>query len=86
MTTFTVKTPEERFFLHQGEAMSSLEELFTELQTMKQHQFDHHVTGDRHDFAQWVGDCFEDKFLEKRMRGANSIEDLQKTIFISLFR
>ena len=86
MTTFTVTDPEKRFFLHRGEALSSLEDLFGELQTMEQWQFTHHVTTDKHDFANWVADCFEDKFLAKRMLNARTIEDLQKEIFISLFR
>ena len=86
MTTYAVDSPEKRFFVHQGEALASLEELFAELQTIERHQFSHHVTDDRHDFANWVEHCFEDKFLAKRMRDARTIEDLQKEIFISLFR
>lgn len=86
MTTYAVTEPEKRFFLHQGEALESLEDLFTELQTIEEHQFSHHVNDERHDFATWVEHCFEDKFLAKRMRSAKSIEELQKEIFISLFR
>lgn len=86
MTTHAVTEPEKRFFLHQGPALESLEDLFGELQTMESWQFAHHVTPDKHDFATWVAHCFEDKFLAKRMLNARSVEDLQKEIFISLFR
>jgi hypothetical protein len=55
------------------------------LQTMEDWQFHHH-TMNGSDFATWVRDCFGDKFLAKRLEGAKSIEDLQKEIFISLFR
>lgn len=86
MTTYVVDDPAKRFFLHQGVAIESLEHLFEELQTMSPHQFDHHVNNDRHDFSVWVKDVFDDRFLAKQMKKATSIEDLQKTIFISLFR
>ena len=38
MTTYTVTDPNERFFLHQGPALESLEDLFGELQTTAQGQ------------------------------------------------
>lgn len=86
MTTYAVTDPDKRFFVHNGAALWSLEELFAELQTMQEHQFSHHVGEERHDFATWVADCFGDKFLAKRMQKAQSLEDLQKEVFIHLFR
>ena len=41
---------------------------------------------EKNDFSSWVRDCLGDRFLAKRMTNAQSIEDLQKEIFISLFR
>jgi hypothetical protein len=70
MTTYTVTDPNERFFLHQGPALESLEDLFGELLTMEEWQFAHHVTPSKHDFANWVANCFEDKFLAKRLSNA----------------
>lgn len=84
--TYTVDDPAKRFFVHQGEALWSLEDLFSELQTMQEWQFAHHVNEERHDFARWVGDCFNDRFLAKKLESARTIDDLQKQIFISLFR
>lgn len=72
--------------MHNGPAIPSLEDLFSELQSMEAHQFYHHVNSERHDFAQWVGDVFQDRFLAKQMVAAKTREDLQKTIFVSLFR
>ena len=86
MTTYTVTKPSERFFLHQGPPLESLEDLFSELQTMEGWQFSLHVTPDKPDFATWVAKCFDDKYLAKKMNGARSIDDLQKEIFVSLFR
>ena len=86
MTTYAVTEPNQRFFVHQGNALWSLEDLFTELQTMPESQFAHHVNDQRNDFAEWTRHCFQDHFLAKKMEQANSVEELQKTIFISLFR
>ena len=77
---------EKAFLLHEGPSIPSLDELFAELQTMQPHQFYHHVTHDKHDFAQWVGDVFQDRFLSKQMLTAKTREVLQNTIFVSLFR
>ena len=84
--TYAVDTHEKRFFIHQGPAVASLEELFSELQTIEDWQFSHHVNEEKHDFAAWVGDVFGDKFLAKRMASAKDVDELQKQIFISLFR
>jgi hypothetical protein len=86
MTTFTVTEPEKRFFLHSGAALWSLEELFAELQHIEPHQFSHHVGIEKHDFAKWVKDCFGDHFLAKQMEQAKTPDELQKIVFVSLFR
>ena len=84
--TYTVDDHEKRFFIHQGPAINSLEELFSELQTIEDWQFNHHVNEEKHDFATWTRDVFGDHFLAKRMQDAKTIDELQKQIFISLFR
>ena len=84
--TYTVDDHEKRFFIHQGPTVSSLEELFAELQTIEEWQFMHHVNDDKHDFANWVSDVFGDRFLAKKMQDAKTLDELQKQIFISLFR
>jgi len=86
MTTFTVDDPQKRFFVQGGTALGSMEELFLELQLMEKWQFDHHVNDQRHDFAAWTRDVFGDRFLAKQMEQAKTIEDLQKVVFVSLFR
>jgi len=56
MTTQAVIDPEKRFFLHGGGELASLDDLFTELQTMEPQVYAHHVNEERNDFATWVRD------------------------------
>ncbi len=86
MTTKTVTNPEHRFFLHGGGTLSSLDELFTELQTMEPHVYNHHVNEERNDFATWVRDVFGDHFLAKNIELAQEKDQLLKLLFMNLFR
>ncbi len=86
MPSYLVEQPDKRFFLHEGGELASLEDLFTELQSMKPHVFQHHVNADKNDFAVWVRDVMQDRFLAKNMVFAKTKDDLMKLLFIQLFR
>ncbi len=81
-----VRDPSQRFFLHGGGALESLEDLFTELQTMEDEVFNHHVTAERNDFATWVRDVFKDPFLARHIELSREKDQLCKLLFINLFR
>ncbi|RME31381.1 hypothetical protein D6789_02920 [Candidatus Woesearchaeota archaeon] len=82
----TVSDPTHRFFVHGGGELSSLDDLFTELQTMEQHVFAHHVNEERNDFATWVRDVFGDRLLARQIELAKDKDELCKLLFINLFR
>lgn len=86
MATYTVTDPEKYFYLHDGGSLSSLDELFTELQTMEPHVWSHHVNRTRNDFSTWVRDVMQDRFLAKNIEMAKEKDDLLKLLFINLFR
>jgi len=86
MATYAVTDPEKRFFLHGGGELSSLEDLFTELQTMEDHVYAHHVNEERNDFSRWVREVMGDHFLAKKIELARDRDELLKCLFISLFR
>jgi hypothetical protein len=86
MATHTVTDPKKHFYLKDGGSLSSLDELFAELQTMEGHVWDHHTNQGRNDFATWVRDVMEDRFLAKNIELAKEKDDLLKLLFINLFR
>lgn len=84
--TIAVADPEKHFYLHEGGSLSSLEELFTELQTMEDHVFSHHVNEERNDFATWVRDVMDERKLAKNIELTKNQDDLCRLLFMSLFR
>jgi hypothetical protein len=86
MKTYAVTDPQKYFFLHGGGELKSLEELFVELQTMDHGVFSHHVTPERHDFATWVKDVMGDRMLAKNMTYARTKEEMEKLLFVNMFR
>jgi len=86
MKTLAVTDPEKQFYLHDGGSLSSLDELFTELQTMEPHVWKHHVNDARNDFANWVRDVMQDRFLAKNIELCRDRDQLLKLLFMNLFR
>jgi len=86
MATYAVTDPEKYFSLHGGGTLTSLEDLFTELQTMDQRVWEHHTKQGRNDFSTWVRDVMQDRFLAKNIELAKEKDDLLKLLFINLFR
>ncbi len=60
--------PEQRFFLADGSALSSLAELKDALLRMDDRVFYGHVTPERNDFAAWIAGVFKDEALAERVR------------------
>jgi hypothetical protein len=69
-----------------GATLHSLKDLYGVLSTMPEEEFAHHVTEGKNDFAAWVEHSHGDKFLAQQLRQAKSKEEMQKAIFISMFR
>lgn len=86
MATYAVTDPKKHFYLHDGGSLSSLDELFAELQTMDTRVWEHHVNESRNDFANWVREVMKDRFLAKNIEMVKEKDDLLKLLFINLFR
>lgn len=63
---------EVAFYLHHGGAIKSLSQLLENLRIMKDSQFEHHVTPDKNDFANWIDHILHDKELAEQMKNATS--------------
>ncbi len=60
--------PENSFILNNGFVIKSIPELANVLDDLDEGIFDHHVTSDRNDFANWVEHCIGDSVLVNRIR------------------
>ena len=86
MAISSVSDAQQRFFLHGGGELASLEDLFVELQTMEPHVYAHHVNEERNDFATWVHDVMGDRFLAHKMTQITQKDEMLKLLFTQFFR
>jgi hypothetical protein len=64
------------FVLKNGEKITNLTELFYKLQKLDEDTFSHHVNDEKHDFADWVHHCIEDKELAQSLKEIKDKDDL----------
>jgi hypothetical protein len=53
---------------------------------MEPRVWEHHVNGERNDFANWVRDVMGDRYLAHKISTVTSKDGLQKLLFINFFR
>jgi hypothetical protein len=81
-----IKDKSKAFVTRSGTQLHSLKDLYGHLSTISDEEYSHHVNAERNDFASWVEHVHGDRFLAQAMRRARSKEELQKAVFISMFR
>lgn len=64
--------PDKYFYLVDGTTLKSLKELAAALTKMTKEVFNHHVTKDKNDFANWIEGVFENKKLAAEIRKAKT--------------
>ena len=89
-TTTKIKTenkllkdaPREQYFiLCDGQPIRNVGHLAEKLEELSHEVFDHHVTPDRNDFANWVNDIFQDVELAKEIAGLKNKEHVRLAIY-----
>jgi hypothetical protein len=65
-------TDAESFWVHDGQILNSLTSLHDALARMEKAVYLHHVTADRHDFADWVDTVLCDTLCAKDLRTAKT--------------
>jgi hypothetical protein len=76
------KAPEHhRFHLMSGPVLSHYIELADALAGMEEQVIKHHVTSERHDFANWIRDVFDDKELADIVMHLHSRQEIRLAIY-----
>ena len=61
-------SPEQSFWVTNGQILTNLAELRDALSTMSDDVFMHHVTKDRNDFADWIETVLQDTEIAQALR------------------
>ena len=78
---FLADVPSEKVFhLHNGSIVRNLHELLSELKTMDDSIFSHHVSSTKNDFASWIRSSIEDKELAATLEKSSLKQDMIDTI------
>lgn len=77
---------ENYFYACDGTVMTSLEDLFEQLQEMPEHVFFHHVNNEKNDFHNWIKDVIGNHVLAKNLKNSKDADDMLRHVFVSLFR
>ncbi|MBU1198627.1 MAG: hypothetical protein KKF46_08065 [Nanoarchaeota archaeon] len=74
--------PEMNYFvLCNGQPVKNVKELADVMDEIEEHVFDHHVTSDKNDFANWIEDIFKDMELAQKLAGAKEKKHMQLVIY-----
>lgn len=71
---------DKRFFCHDGCIASNLQELANCLSHMSQMSYEHHVTGEKNDFSNWVRDVFGDVRLANELARSRGRADAARVL------
>lgn len=74
------------FWLADGRALRSLRELADALPSLRDDLWNHHVTPEKNDFADWVRDVFHEYRLSEALRRAKSRQEFQQILYNELAR
>lgn len=77
--TLVLASNQKSFWVNDGSILNSLVALHDALAVMEKHHFEHHVTKDKNDFAEWVeavlcdSDCASDLRKAKTSKAAKTV-------------
>ncbi len=75
------KRTEFPFKLVNGEELTHFIDLAEKLADIESYVLQHHIVDDRHDFAQWIHDVFEDKELAKALENKKDPQEMRLIIY-----
>jgi len=72
--------PENKFYVNNGQVLSNLSDLPSALKAMNSETFNHHVSKENNDFANWVDQVMGEKKLAADLRKINSSGSMIKVL------
>lgn len=73
--------PDKVFVMVNGHRLKNVKELADVMERIEDHVFNHHVTDDKNDFANWLHDVFEDVELARKIAKAKSKDRVQFVLY-----
>lgn len=73
-------SPRYAFRLESGRVLKNITDLEQSLRTMATSVYKKHVTNERNDFSNWVGNVYEDSVLASRLKGAKTPKKAAKLV------
>lgn len=73
--------PDKMFIMVNGHKLKNVKELADVMEKIEDHVFNHHVTEDKNDFAQWLHDVFEEIDLAKEVAGCKEKKHIQLVLY-----
>ncbi|MFP4524293.1 MAG: hypothetical protein ACLFO2_03205 [Candidatus Woesearchaeota archaeon] len=73
--------PDQVFVMVNGHRLKNVKELADVMERIEDHVFNHHVTDDKNDFANWLHDVFEDVELARKIAKAKSKDRVQFVLY-----
>lgn len=72
--------PEVYFYLANGMTIKNVSGLIVQLKKVKDEVYNHHVTSNNNDFANWIKDIYSDEILAKELMKSKNKKTLIKTL------
>lgn len=69
------------FVMVNGHKIKNVKELADVLEKIEDHVFNHHVNEDKHDFAKWLHDVFEEVGLAKELAHVKDKDHMQLVLY-----
>ena len=66
--------------------LNSIKDLYGALSAISDEHFRHHVDDQKNDFAAWIEHAHGDKFLAAAMRQTKHKHEMQKIVFMAMFK
>lgn len=73
--------PNQVFVMVNGEQLKNVKELADVMERIEDEVFSHHVNDDKHDFANWLQDVFQDVDLAKKLAKAKNKKHVQLVLY-----
>ena len=74
-------SPDKVFVLVNGHKVKNVKELADIMERIEDHVFNHHVNEDKHDFAIWLKDVFEEILLAEEIAGVKDKKHVQLVLY-----